>query len=148
MKLETLKSILEENRFYTREKTQDSTNLYPSLEVLLDDEESQSYVLQLGYIPDPDQQFEHVKLLQFFVPVQELSEGYPMVVHQLLHRINQELALPGFSIDDDTGLIYYRYILPVTVESQKEDPDAIIEVLYLVFFFISKYADSIITMTS
>lgn len=47
---------------------------------------------------------------------------------RLLHLINKELDLPGFGVDEKTGVIFYRFMLP-TVE-RKLDPqvfDALVD---------------------
>jgi hypothetical protein len=143
MDLRKIKSILENNRFYTVDKTQESDYPFPSLEVLLDDVESGTFLLQLGYIPQADEQLDHLKLLQFFVPIEEVPQNISSAVHCFLHEINRELAIPGFTVDTDAGLIYYRYIMPISIKFSEDMADEILEMVTLVFFFVSQYADSI-----
>lgn len=40
---------------------------------------------------------------------------------RLLHYINKELDIPGFGMDEESSLSYYRYILPAPTKEIDED---------------------------
>lgn len=59
--------------------------------------------------------FEQADLLQVmtFLPC-NIKEGCTSDVARLLHRINKEIDLPGYGMDEDNKVVFYRLMLPAT----------------------------------
>jgi hypothetical protein len=55
------------------------------------------------------------ELLQLiaFIPCEMKSQA-PGELARLLHRLNKELDLPGFGMDEEVGMLFYRLIMPST----------------------------------
>lgn len=54
-----------------------------------------------------------------FLPC-NLSEKTVPELSRLLHLLNKEMDIPGFGIDEDAGVVFYRVVLPAL--SRKVDP--------------------------
>jgi len=62
--------------------------------------------------------------------------------------MNSELITPGFVCDPKAGLVYFRYVMPLSKDASKVDPKQLIEILQLMFFQIKNYAPKIRTAIS
>jgi len=143
MTLDKIKTILEKNRYYSEHKIEHGLVPYPCLKVLLEDQEAEDYYLQLGFIPGIDDQLDHHKLMQFFVPIVSVDGDTAPDISQFLHEINKELALPAFVIDLNAELIYYRYTLPIPHDISANFENQFIEIVELIFFQIVQFANAI-----
>jgi hypothetical protein len=57
--------------------------------------------------------------------------------------MNSELVTPGFVCDPQAGLVYFRYVMPLSKDELKVDLEQLIEVLQLIFFQVKNYAPKI-----
>jgi hypothetical protein len=57
--------------------------------------------------------------------------------------MNSELVTTGFVCDPQAGLVYFRYVMPLSKDDSKVDLEQLIEVLQLVFFQVKNYAPKI-----
>lgn len=66
--------------------------------------------------------YEGGELLQLiaFIPCQLKTAAAPELA-RLLHLINKEVDLPGFGMDENAGIIYYRMMLPADHEQISSD---------------------------
>jgi len=62
--------------------------------------------------------------------------------------MNSELITPGFVCDPQAGLVYFRYVMPLSKDESKVDLEQLVEILQLMFFQINNYAPRIRTAVS
>jgi hypothetical protein len=99
--------------------------------------------MEIGYIPGLEEEVDSFRLLQFVVPVLEITPDYPKYLDSILHFMNSELVTPGFVCDPQAELVYFRYVMPLSKDESKVDLEQLIEVLQLVFFQVKNYAPKI-----
>ncbi len=68
-----------------------------------------------------------------FLPT-KIKEGQHSAVARFLHHINNQVNLPGFSMDDQQDLVFYRIILPCP---NKEVNEAMLEKFLGAIFNVS-----------
>jgi hypothetical protein len=104
--------------------------------------------MEIGYIPDLEEEVDAFRMLQFVVPVLEITPEYPKYLDSILHFMNSELITPGFVCDPQAGLVYFRYVMPLSKDESKVDLEQLVEILQLMFFQINNYAPRIRTAVS
>jgi hypothetical protein len=57
--------------------------------------------------------------------------------------MNSEMVTPGFVCDPQSGLVYFRYVMPLSKDESKVDLEQLIEILQLIFFQVKNYAPKI-----
>jgi hypothetical protein len=143
MKLETIKDFLSEKNVNCILHDQGEQNPLAYMEIFLEDKEKGDYVIEIAYIPDLEDEIDTFSLLQFVVPIRELEKDYPNSIDALLHNINRALLTPGFVCDLEAGLVYFRYVMPLSKDDSKVDLNEVLEILDLVFFQVLQYAETI-----
>jgi hypothetical protein len=143
MKLEKLKFFLLEKNVQCKLHEQGDQNTLAYMEIFFENKEKGDYVIEVAYIPDLEDEIETFDLLQFVVPIREIDKDYPKSIDALLHNINRELLTPGFVCNPEAGLIYFRYVMPITKNDDKVDLNEVLEILDLLFFQILQYAETI-----
>ena len=118
------------------------------LELFFETKEKENFVMEIGYIPDLEEEVDAFRMLQFVVPVLEITPEYPKYLDSILHFMNSELITPGFVCDPQAGLVYFRYVIPISKDASKVDLEQLIEILQLMFFQIKNYAPKIRTAIS
>lgn len=113
------------------------------LELFFETKEKESFLMEIGYIPDLEEEVDAFRMLQFVVPVLEITPEYPKYLDSILHFMNSELITPGFVCDPQAGLVYFRYVIPISKDASKVDLEQLIEILQLMFFQIKNYAPKI-----
>lgn len=104
--------------------------------------------MEIGYIPGLEEEVDSFRLLQLVVPVLEITPDYPKYLDSVLHFMNSELVTPGFVCDPQAGLVYFRYVMPLSKDALKVDLEQLIEVLQLIFFQVKNYAPKIRELVS
>lgn len=113
------------------------------LELFFETKEKENFVMEIGYIPDLEEEVDAFRMLQFVVPVLQITPDYPKHLDSILHFMNSELITPGFVCDPQSGLVYFRYVMPLSKDELKIDLEQLIEILQLIFFQIKNYAPKI-----
>jgi hypothetical protein len=143
MTLEAIKDFLVNRNVKVTLKSRQEDSLEIYLELFFETKKKESFVMEIGYIPGLEEEVDSFRLLQFVVPVLEITPGYPKYLDSILHFMNSELVTPGFVCDPQAGLVYFRYVMPLSKDELKVDLEQLIEVLQLIFFQVKNYAPKI-----
>jgi hypothetical protein len=143
MTLEAIKDFLVKRNVKVSLKSGQGDTADSFLELIFETKEKESYVMEIGYIPDLDEEVDAFRMLQFVIPVLEITPDYPKYLDSILHFMNSELITPGFVCDPQSGLVYFRYVMPLSKDESKVDLEQLIEILQLIFFQVNNYAPKI-----
>jgi hypothetical protein len=143
MTLEAIHDFLVKRKVKVSLKSRQVETLEAYLELFFKTKEEESFVMEIGYIPDLEEEVDTFRLLQFVVPVLEITADYPKYLDSILHFMNSELVTPGFVCDPQSGLVYFRYVMPLSKDESKVDLEQLIEILQLIFFQVKNYAPKI-----
>jgi hypothetical protein len=143
MTLEAIKDFLEKRNVKVSLKSGQRDPLESYLELFFETKEQESFLMEIGYIPDLEAEIDAFRLLQFVVPVLEISSKQPKHLDSIIHFMNSELLTPGFVCDPQSGLVYFRYVMPLSKDESKVDLNQLTELLQLLFFQIKNYAPRI-----
>jgi hypothetical protein len=143
MTLEAIKDFLAKRKVKVSLKSRQLETLEAYLELFFKTKEEENFVMEIGYIPDLEEEVDTFRLLQFVVPVLEITADYPKYLDSILHFMNSELVTPGFVCDPQSGLVYFRYVMPLSKDESKVDLEQLIEILQLIFFQVKNYAPKI-----
>jgi hypothetical protein len=143
MTLEAIKDFLLKRNVKISLKSGQGDTAEPYLELFFETKEKESFVMEIGYIPDLEEEVDLFRMLQFVVPVLEITPEYPKFLDSILHFMNSELITPGFVCDPQAGLVYFRYVMPLSKDESKVDLEQLVEILQLIFFQIHNYAPRI-----
>jgi hypothetical protein len=143
MTLEAIKDYLVKRNVKVSLKSRQMETLEAYLELFFETKEKESFVMEIGYIPDIEEEVDAFRLLQFVVPILEITPEYPKYLDSILHFMNSELVTPGFVCDPQSGLVYFRYVMPISKDESKVDLAQLIEILQLIFFQVKNYAPKI-----
>jgi hypothetical protein len=148
MTLEAIKDFLVKRNVKISLKSGQSDPAESYLELLFETKEKESFVMEIGYISNLEEEVDAFRMLQFVVPILEITPDYPKYLDSILHFMNSELITPGFVCDPQAGLVYFRYVMPLSKDESKVDLEQLIEILQLMFFQIKNYAPRIRTAVS
>jgi hypothetical protein len=148
MTLELIKDFLINRNVKVTLKSRQVDTLEAYLELFFETKEKESFVMEIGYIPGLEEEVDSFRLLQLVVPVLEITPDYPKYLDSILHFMNSELVTPGFVCDPQAGLVYFRYVMPLSKDELKVDLEQLIEVLQLIFFQVKNYAPKIRELVS
>jgi|LauGreDrversion4_1035100.scaffolds.fasta_scaffold76319_1 hypothetical protein len=148
MTLEVIKDFLVKRNVKVSLKSGQGDTAESFLELFFETKEKESFVMEIGYIPDLEEEVDSFRMLQFVVPVLEITPEYPKYLDSILHFMNSELITPGFVCDPQAGLVYFRYVMPLSKDESKVDLEQLTEILQLIFFQIKNYAPRIRTAVS
>jgi hypothetical protein len=144
MDLTTIKDALLSVRIYAELRQPTEDNPLPHVTALLDDEETNNFLLEISYLPGIEGELEHTKLLQLFIPILEPSPQCLDETSQLVSFLNQTVPLPGFILDRESEFVYLRHILPIPVTSQGDEyAPVFLDIVFLLFYIVALYADVI-----
>lgn len=143
MTLEAIKDFLVKRNVKVSLKSGKGDTAESYLELFFETKEKESFQMEIGYIPDLEEEVDSFRLLQFVVPILEITPDYPKYLDSILHLMNSELVTPGFVCDPQAGLLYFRYVMPLSKDESKVDLEQLIEILQLIFFQIKNYAPKI-----
>jgi hypothetical protein len=143
MTLEVIKDFLVKRNVKVSLKSGQGDTAESFLELFFETKEKESFVMEIGYIPDLEEEVDSFRMLQFVVPVLEITPEYPKYLDSILHFMNSELITPGFVCDPQAGLVYFRYVMPLSKDESKVDLEQLTEILQLIFFQIKNYAPKI-----
>ncbi|MCM0041822.1 MAG: YbjN domain-containing protein [Algoriphagus sp.] len=143
MTLEAIHDFLVKRNVKVSLKSRQLETLEAYLELFFKTKEEENFVMEIGYIPDLEEEVDTFRLLQFVVPVLEITADYPKYLDSILHFMNCELVTPGFVCDPQSGLVYFRYVMPLSKDESKVDLEQLIEILQLIFFQVKNYAPKI-----
>jgi len=143
MTLEYLNDFFISKKIKAELKKQQSDESEAYLELFFETKEKQSFLMEIGYIPNLEEELDSFRLLQFVVPILEIRPDYPKYLDSLLHFINSELVTPGFVCNPQAGLVYFRYVIPLSKNDLKVDLEQLVEILQLIIFQIKNYAPKI-----
>ena len=143
MTLEAIKDFLAKRKLNVSFKVRQGDTVESYLELFFETKEKESFVMEIGYIPDLEEEVDAFRLLQFVVPILEIMPDYPKYLDSILHFMNSELITPGFVCDPQSGLVYFRYVMPLSKDESKVDLEQLIEILQLIFFQVNNYAPKI-----
>jgi hypothetical protein len=148
MTLEVIKDFLINRNVKVTLKSRQVDTLDTYLELFFETKEKESFVMEIGYIPGLEEEVDSFRLLQLVVAVLEITPNYPKYLDSVLHFMNSELVTPGFVCDPQAGLVYFRYVMPLSKDESKVDLEQLIEVLQLIFFQVKNYAPKIRELVS
>jgi hypothetical protein len=148
MTLKAIKDFLVKRNVKVSLKSSQGDTAEAFLELFFETKEKESFVMEIGYIPDLEEEVDAFRMLQFVVPVLEITSDYPKYLDSILHFMNSELITPGFVCDPQAGLVYFRYVMPISKDESKVDLEQLTEILQLIFFQIKNYAPRIRTAVS
>jgi len=148
MTLEAIKDFLVKRNVKVTLKSRQEDSLEIYLELFFETKKKESFVMEIGYIPGLEEEVDSFRLLQLVVPVLEITPDYPKYLDSILHFMNSELVTPGFVCDPQSGLVYLRYVMPLSKDELKVDLEQLIEVLQLIFFQVKNYAPKIRELVS
>jgi hypothetical protein len=148
MTLEVIKDFLINRNVKVTLKSRQVDTLDTYLELFFETKEKESFVMEIGYIPGLEEEVDSFRLLQLVVAVLEITPNYPKYLDSVLHFMNSELVTPGFVCDPQAGLVYFRYVMPLSKDELKVDLEQLIEVLQLIFFQVKNYAPKIRELVS
>jgi len=143
MTLEYLNDFFISKKIKAELKKQQSDESEAYLELFFETKEKQNFLMEIGYIPNLEEELGSFRLLQFVVPILEIRPDYPKYLDSLLHFINSELVTPGFVFNPQAGLVYFRYVMPLSKNGLKVDLEQLVEILQLIIFQIKNYAPKI-----
>ncbi len=143
MTLEAIHDFLVKRNVKVSLKSRQLETLEAYLELFFKTKEEENFVMEIGYIPDLEEEVDAFRMLQFVVPVLEITADYPKYLDSILHYMNSELVTPGFVCDPQSGLVYFRYVMPLSKDESKVDLEQLIEILQLIFFQVKNYAPKI-----
>lgn len=143
MTLEAIHDFLVKRNVKVSFKSRQLETLEAYLELFFKTKEEENFVMEIGYIPDLEEEVDTFRLLQFVVPVLEITADYPKYLDSILHFMNSELVTPGFVCDPQSGLVYFRYVMPLSKDESKVDLEQLVEILQLIFFQVKNYAPKI-----
>ena len=143
MTLEAIRDFLVKRNVKVSLKSRQVDTLEAYLELFFETKEKESFVMEIGYIPGLEEEVDSFQLIQFVVPVLEITADYPKYLDSILHFMNSELVTPGFVCDPQSGLVYFRYVMPLSKDESKVDLEQLIEILQLIFFQVKNYAPKI-----
>lgn len=143
MTLEEIKDFMVKRNVKVSLKSGQGDTPESFLELIFETKEKESYVMEIGYISDLDEEVDAFRMLQFVIPVLEITPDYPKYLDSILHFMNSELITPGFVCDPQSGLVYFRYVMPLSKDESKVDLEQLIEILQLIFFQVNNYAPKI-----
>lgn len=143
MTLEAIKDFLAKRKVNVSLKARQGDTAESYLELVFETKEKERFVMEIGYIPDLEEEVDAFRMLQFVVPILEITPDYPKYLDSILHFMNSELITPGFVCDPQSGLVYFRYVMPLSKDESKVDLEQLIEILQLIFFQVNNYAPKI-----
>jgi hypothetical protein len=143
MTLKAIKDFLVKRNVKVSLKSSQGDTAEAFLELFFETKEKESFQMEIGYIPDLEEEVDSFRMLQFVVPVLEITPEYPKYLDSILHFMNSELITPGFVCDPQAGLVYFRYVMPLSKDESKVDLEQLTEILQLIFFQIKNYAPKI-----
>jgi|UniRef100_UPI0040476FF1 hypothetical protein len=143
MTLEAIKDFLVKRNVKVSLKSGQGDTAESFLELVFETKEKESFQMEIGYIPDLEEEVDAFRMLQFVVPILEITPEYPKYLDSILHFMNSELITPGFVCDPQSGLVYFRYVMPLSKDESKVDLEQLIEILQLIFFQVKNYAPKI-----
>ena len=143
MTLEAIKDFLAKRKVNVSLKARQGDTAESYLELVFETKEKERFVMEIGYISDLEEEVDAFRMLQFVVPVLEITPEYPKYLDSILHFMNSELITPGFVCDPQAGLVYFRYVMPLSKDESKVDLEQLVEILQLMFFQINNYAPRI-----
>jgi hypothetical protein len=114
MTLEAIKDFLEKRNVKVSLKSGLDNTVESYLELFFETKEQESFVMEIGYVPDLEEEVDAFRMLQFVVPILEITPEYPRYLDSILHFMNSELITPGFVCDPQSGLVYFRYVMPIS----------------------------------
>uniref|UniRef100_UPI0040483C6F hypothetical protein n=1 Tax=Algoriphagus sp. TaxID=1872435 RepID=UPI0040483C6F len=143
MTLEAIKDFLVKRNVKVSLKSGQGDTAESFLELVFETKEKESFQMEIGYIPDLEEEVDAFRMLQLVVPILEITPEYPKYLDSILHFMNSELITPGFVCDPQSGLVYFRYVMPLSKDESKVDLEQLIEILQLIFFQVKNYAPKI-----
>uniref|UniRef100_UPI0040478E92 hypothetical protein n=1 Tax=Algoriphagus sp. TaxID=1872435 RepID=UPI0040478E92 len=143
MTLDAIKDFLAKRKVNVSLKVRQGDTAESYLELFFETKEKESFVMEIGYIPDLEEEVDAFRMLQFVVPVLEITPDYPKHLDSILHFMNSELITPGFVCDPQSGLVYFRYVMPISKDELKVDLEQLVEIFQLIFFQVNNYAPKI-----
>lgn len=143
MTLEAIKDFLAKRKVNVSLKAREGDTAESYLELVFETKKKERFVMEIGYIPDLEEEVDAFRMLQFVVPILEITPDYPKYLDSILHFMNSELITPGFVCDPQSGLVYFRYVMPLSKDESKVDLEQLIEILQLIFFQVKNYAPKI-----
>lgn len=142
IKLEYLSQKLSEIDIESRVLTKTEELGLGTMVVALDnDYKNRDQLVNLALLPRPDDELEHINLMQFYV---ELPESYSQTtenkVKDLLTEINARMPIGHFGINEER--IYCRYVM-VLPDGETVNEADIIETLFLFADIIGVFQEMI-----
>ncbi|CDM92447.1 MAG: hypothetical protein P5702_13815 [Limnospira sp. PMC 1291.21] len=141
MNLQSIQSIIDGENFTTSWEPATPEHPMDRLLVLLSEEKQ--LLAELLFIP-VEEEVENVHLLQFYVglPGGVVAEAMSELRAFIL-RLNTTMPIGSFGIQEQQELLYFRYVLVIPQEEKPSAEIAIIQSMWLVFYLVESFADTI-----
>jgi len=145
MELRDIQKCLDQEGFSTSFQVANPEQPLDQLFVLLELEERDvQLALELVYVPDVEEEFENVKLLQFFVMLPfEIQEADAAQVRKSILQLNLNLPLMAFGFHEVDEYLYFRHVLMLPIATGESDKDVIVQTTWLVYYLITKFYPAI-----
>jgi hypothetical protein len=145
MNLTDIQAVLEEDfetLFYPASEEIPMDQLLVALEHPQTDQEP--YMLELLYIPGVQAELDDVKLLQFFLALDNVTPSARVEARHLLTHINQQLPLVGFNLHEAGNYFYFRHVLVMPEESRGyQDGVVVSETVWLIYYLLHNFQASL-----
>lgn len=145
MELKDIQNALESDNFETALQPAGEHAPMERLLVLLPNDDRDDLVVELLFIPGIEKEMESSKLLQFFVPIPcDIREQSQVELMKLLLKLNINLPLPAFGFHEEQDFVYYKYVMPLSLQDSANDLGTIVEAIWLIAYFIELYCPTIV----
>jgi hypothetical protein len=117
---------------------------YDTLLVGLGDGETQSWRLELSFLPGLEDELDEVSILQCFAPVVDLTESPGLsALHELILLINPKLPLGSFGIITAPPLVFWKHNALLTNEQPQSNATLVSELVMLAGYLLSLFTGAL-----
>lgn len=140
MDLDDIRQLLEAEGFVASlERATPDAPLDQLIVVLEPEDGADRLALQIAFLPDPDAEIEHARLLQFYVGLpEELAAPGPAALYPRLARINRSLPIGALHLHDELGAIYFRHVMLLPRGNVPAVGPVIVEAVWLVDYVLER----------
>lgn len=140
MELTDIRTLYDNEQLPNMLQPADEERPLDQLVVLLDLEEVEAKLaLELVYIPAAEDEFEEVKLLQFFVmfPWEFAGDAQPRL-RQTVLELNVNMPIMGFGLHEADEYLYFRHVLMLPKKPNEADGTIIVQTTWLIYFLMTQ----------
>ena len=108
--------------------------LYP------EDEAAEPWLLQITYVPGVEHEMDDVKLLQYYVALDDVAPAALDEARRLLTHVNQSLPIMAFNLHEQGRFFYFRHVLVLPRQPRPADAAVIVESVWLTHYQINGFS--------